>query len=197
MAGLYVHIPFCNVKCLYCDFFSGNQLYLIDDYIDALCQEIKLRCKYIGEDVVQTIYFGGGTPSLLTYKQLTKLFDSIFLYFEVSESAEITLECNPENVTSEYIESLVSLGVNRISLGVQFLSDEKLNKFNRKHTKSFIYNALSIINSSGLQNLSVDLIYSVPGLLDDFLIESLRDLLQFEIKHISEYSLTIAKNSKL
>ncbi len=197
MAGLYVHIPFCNAKCLYCDFFSGNQLYLIDSYVDALCVEMELRSKYVGGESIQTIYFGGGTPSLLSYEQFDKIFSTINFHFQVSGNAEITVDCNPENITSEYVDGLIRLGVNRISLGVQFLSDEKLVRFNRKHSSILIMNALEIISQSLLTNLSVDLIYNVPDLSDRFLEESLEKLFEYDIKHISAYSLTISKNSQL
>lgn len=197
MAGLYFHIPFCTHKCFYCDFYSGNQLYLIDDYVDALVKELNIRANYINNEVVETIYFGGGTPSLLTVKQLSKILNHIFSVFKVDLDCEITLECNPENVTKEYISELFLLGINRISLGVQFLDDGVLKKFNRNHSKDDIINSLDILNRSNFQNLSVDLIFSVPDISDDFLYLSLNQLLTFDIRHISAYSLTIAKNSQL
>ena len=197
MAGLYLHIPFCNNKCLYCDFFSGNQLYLIDDYVDALNQEMIIRQEYIKGSIVDTIYFGGGTPSILSKSNLTKIIKSIYKVFKVNTNAEITIECNPENINAEYIEFLKDLGVNRISLGIQFFNDLILEKFNRNHTNGLIKNALEIISDSHFLNLSVDMIYSVPGINDEELYSSLQELMKYNIKHVSAYSLTIAKNSQL
>jgi oxygen-independent coproporphyrinogen-3 oxidase len=197
MAGLYFHIPFCTHKCLYCDFYSGNQLYLIDDYVDSLVREIRLRYRYLDNEVIETIYFGGGTPSLLTARQLSTIINSIFSIFKVDHNCEITLECNPENITKEYVKELFNLGINRISLGVQFLNNEILKKFNRNHSKDQIFNSLEILSNSDFHNLSIDLIYCVPGISNDFLLASLNQLLSFDIRHVSAYCLTIAKNSQL
>ena len=197
MAGLYIHIPFCNDKCTYCDFFSGNQLYLVDSYVDALCKELILRSDYLKNCEINTIYFGGGTPSILKVEQIGKILDQIRKCFIIRPMAEITLECNPENIESVFLEELNEIGINRISLGVQFLDDEILFQFNRKHTKVLIYNALEFIERSSIKNLSVDLIYSVPGIDDNSLFATLEELSRFNILHFSAYSLTVAKNSKL
>lgn len=197
MAGLYIHIPFCEHKCFYCDFFSGNQLYLIENYVDAVIREIQIRKTYLNNCKIETIYLGGGTPSLLSKYQLSKIFQAIHSNFNVDKKSEITIECNPENINANYVNDLYELGINRISLGIQFLNDEILKYFNRKHTNELIFNALGIINTSKFTNLSVDLIYSVPGNSDSSLLSSLKELMNFDIRHISAYSLTVAKNSKL
>jgi oxygen-independent coproporphyrinogen III oxidase len=197
MAGLYIHVPFCSNKCLYCDFYSGNQLYLIDKYIDALIIEITERAVYLNGELLETIYFGGGTPSLLTKNQMRKILNTVFKIFNLASRVEITLECNPEDINSAYVDDLFNLGFNRISLGIQFLDYSILEKFNRKHTKELIFNALDIINRSRFTNLSIDLIYSVPGITDESLANSLAELLEYSIQHVSAYSLTIAKNSQL
>lgn len=196
MAGLYLHVPFCNSKCLYCDFFSGNQLYLIDSYVDALIVEIKLRSDYLEGGYLKTIYFGGGTPSMLTKNHLDKIFQAIYSVFKLDTEMEITIECNPEDINSDYIGDLYELGINRVSLGIQFLDDSILRKFRRNHSKELIFNALEIINQSKIHNLSIDLIYSVPDISDKYLMYSLQQLIKFDIKHVSAYSLTIAKNSQ-
>ena len=197
MSGLYIHIPFCNEKCHYCDFYSGNQLYLIEDYVDAVVKEIVLRENYLVDKEINTIYFGGGTPSLLTHIQIFKILKEIKFRFNVKYDAEITLECNPENISSDYLVQLASIGINRISLGVQFLDDKVLNKFNRQHSKKLIIRSLDILSRSSIDNISVDLIYSVPGIVDESLISSLKLLMDYDIKHFSAYSLTVSKNSKL
>jgi len=196
MAGLYLHVPFCNSKCLYCDFFSGNQLYLVDSYVDALIVEIKLRSDYLEGGYLKRIYFGGGTPSMLTKNHLDKIFQAIYSVFKLDTEMEITIECNPEDINSDYIGDLYELGINRVSLGIQFLDDSILRKFRRNHSKELIFNALEIINQSKIHNLSIDLIYSVPDISDKYLMYSLQQLIKFDIKHVSAYSLTIAKNSQ-
>lgn len=197
MSGIYIHIPFCTEKCHYCDFFSGNQLYLMDDYVNAVVEEIALRKDYLVNKEIDTIYFGGGTPSLLTQVQILRILDEIYLCFNVKSDAEITLECNPENINLDFITQLALAGFNRISLGVQFLDDQILKKFNRQHSKYLIFNALDLLCTSSINNVSVDLIFAVPGISDESLTTSLNQLLNFDIKHFSAYSLTVAKNSKL
>jgi oxygen-independent coproporphyrinogen-3 oxidase len=172
-------------------------LYLIADYVDAVVKEIALRENYLVDKEISTIYFGGGTPSLLTHNQLFKILKEIRFRFRVKLDAEITLECNPENISSDYLVQLASIGINRISLGVQFLDDKVLKKFNRHHSKALIIRSLDILLSSSIVNISVDLIYSVPGIVDKFLISSLKLLMDYDIKHFSAYSLTVSKNSKL
>ncbi|HEY5509699.1 MAG TPA: radical SAM family heme chaperone HemW [Prolixibacteraceae bacterium] len=197
MAGLYLHIPFCNKKCLYCDFFSGNQLYLIDNYVDALIKEMSLRHEYIEDSFLDTIYFGGGTPSLLSEIHLAKLFSSIHKNFRVRSDAEITIECNPENINMTYVDYLFSMGINRISLGIQFLNNAILEKYNRNHSKEVIFDALEYIERSSFSNLSVDLIYSVPEIDQKEVSLSLNQLFNYNIKHVSAYSLTIASDTQL
>lgn len=197
MSGIYIHIPFCSDKCSFCDFYSGNQLYLIDNYVVAISKELEIRSGYVAGDIIETVYFGGGTPSLLTKNQIALILESINKNYKLDSAAEITFECNPENVSSEYIRDLYELGVNRISLGVQFLDDEILRKFNRKHSKYLIFNALDIISGSKIWNLSVDIIFSVPGVSDQSLTNSLKELMVYDIRHVSAYSLTISKNSRL
>ena len=197
MAGLYIHIPFCSDKCLYCDFFSGNQLYLIEEYVSAVISEIELRVFYLENQQIDSIYFGGGTPSLLSCQNIEKILNRIDASYKVSPTCEITLECNPENISTVYLKDVFSVGVNRISLGIQFLNDSILKKFNRNHSKDLVLKALSDISESSFSNLSVDIIFSVPGIGNEELKRTLVQILKFDIKHISAYCLTIAKNSQL
>lgn len=197
MSGLYIHIPFCEKKCVYCDFFSGNQLYLVDSYIDSLVKEIADRKSYLGDESLETIYFGGGTPSLLSPFQIEKIVNEIRKKFSLVINPEITFECNPENVNSFYLNDLYTLGINRISLGVQFLSDDLLYKYNRNHSIAHTLSALETCSLSNISNLSVDIIYAVPDLSDKDLLYTLNELTKFEIKHVSAYSLTVSKNSRL
>jgi len=197
MAGIYIHIPFCTEKCYYCDFYSGNQLYLVDNYVDAVAKELKVRSGYLEGNLIDTIYFGGGTPSLLSKKQIRLILDSIFQNYKIDSSVEISIECNPENITADYVEDLYITGINRISLGIQFLDDIILEKFNRRHSKGLIISALNILSRSSITNLSIDLIFSVPGISDQSLYNTLAELMIYDIKHVSAYCLTISKNSRL
>jgi len=197
MPGLYIHIPFCNEKCTYCDFFSGNQLYLRDSYVDAICQELNYRGTYLENKRLDTIYFGGGTPSLLSKFDLSRILNRVVEIFVIDSSTEITLECNPENIDDAFLQHAFQLGINRISLGIQFMDNEILANFNRKHSKELIVKALDNLDRSDFTNLSVDIIYAVPGIDDNSLLNTLKLLSRYDIKHFSAYSLTIAKNSKL
>lgn len=197
MSGLYIHIPFCTEKCSYCDFFSGNQLYLVEDYVDALVRELTIRKDYLSGSTINTIYLGGGTPSLLSFDQLAKLMGGIKSNYDLGPNTEITIECNPENIHREFVTCLADLEINRISLGIQFMRDDVLLKYNRHHSKELIISALETIVQNYFENLSVDLIYDVPEINDRELLETLNILADFDIKHYSAYSLTIAKNTRL
>ncbi|MCE1197415.1 MAG: radical SAM family heme chaperone HemW [Marinilabiliales bacterium] len=197
MAGIYIHIPFCEHKCLYCDFFSGNQLYLMDDYVEAVAKELKLRADYLHHEFVETIYFGGGTPSLLNKEQILWLKNAIVKAFPVKDTVEFTLECNPENINTLYVKDLIEIGVNRISLGIQFLNNERLSYFNRNHTRELILQSLDVLEKLNFPNISVDFIFNVPGIDSEELIKDLKFILKYPIKHISTYSLTVSEGSKL
>lgn len=191
MAGLYVHIPFCKQACYYCDFhFSTNQSYRAE-LIDSLSAELRLQQDYLNGERLQTIYLGGGTPSLLNEKELQGLMDSIYGHFQVAASPEITIEANPDDLTLEKVEWLKSSGFNRISLGVQSFDDAILKFLNRAHSASDAMQGVDRLRNAGFQNISIDLIHSIPGQDDEQLIRNLKQVLTFEPEHISAYSLTI------
>jgi len=190
MAGLYIHIPFCKSRCIYCGFYSTTAIALRQPYIDALCQEMADRAS----DSIGTIYLGGGTPSQLTAEQLEQLF--IYIN-KVYNSIEVTIEVNPDDVTAEFAARLAQLPVNRVSMGVQTFDDERLRFLRRRHTASQAAEAVERLRAAGFRNLSVDLMYGFPG-------ESLSDwesdidaVLALNVEHISAYCLMIEEGTPL
>lgn len=195
MAGIYIHIPFCRKLCFYCDFYhligAGDN----KNFVDAIIRETTLRKDYLGNEKVKTIYLGGGTPSVFSAKDLGLILNNIYKEFSLEEENEITIEMNPDDVTTEYLEGIKSLGVNRISLGIQSWRDEDLKLLNRRHDSERAVSALKDIFATGFQNVSIDLIYGIPGMaLSDW--ESNLDFsFSFDIKHLSAYHLTIEKGT--
>ncbi len=191
MAGIYIHIPFCKKLCNYCDFYhlisSGDSSL----FIGALVKEAELRQTYLENDNVSTIYFGGGTPSVLSINELGRILDIITILFHPEEKSEITIELNPDDVNSEYLKGLKDLNINRISLGVQSWRDEDLKMLNRRHDGKSAVNALEEIFRAGFENVTIDLIYGIPGMQTKDWASNLDIAFSFDIKHLSAYHLTI------
>ena len=190
MAGIYIHIPFCKKLCFYCDFYhvvshDDNSL-----FIDALLKEALLRKDYLGDEPVSTIYLGGGTPSVFSVKDLGTILDQIKKLFTIAEDCEVTIELNPDDVNETYLEGLKNLNINRISLGIQSWRDTDLKLLNRRHDSARAVKALKEILNAGFKNVTIDLIYGIPGMsLKDW--ESNLDFtFSFDIKHLSAYHLT-------
>lgn len=184
----YVHIPFCSSKCNYCSFVSYPTLERITGYVYSLLKEISVN--YSGEPL-ETLYIGGGTPSLIPIDLLRKIISK----FSFSNSAEITIEVNPEDVTEQLIASYLNMGINRISMGIQSLDDKILQIAGRRHTSSRALEAIDIIINSGYENLSVDLIYGLPFQSLESFINDVETLINYSIKHISLYGLKIEEDS--
>lgn len=197
MAGIYLHIPFCVSKCAYCDFFSSTHKELIDTYIASLCKELKLRRSYTEEESIDTIYLGGGTPSLLNEKQLNMIFTSIYNIYGVNPQAEITLEANPDDLTVQYIKMLHSLPINRLSVGIQSFIDERLKYYGRRHTAAQASEAIRNCQSCGFDNISVDLIYGWPEQTVDEWEKDIIQALNLNVQHLSAYHLTYEKETRL
>ena len=197
MAGLYLHIPFCKQRCAYCDFFSTTSCQECDAYVKALCFEMELRRDYLSGASLQTIYFGGGTPSLLTEAHFTRLFQAISSLFTVDLNAEITLEANPDDLTPSYLQMLSQFPINRISMGVQTFSNATLKLLNRRHTAEQAIQAVRDCRSAGFLNLSLDLIYGLPGEDLACFQENVQQVLALEPSHLSAYSLTIEEGTPL
>ncbi|MDX9697142.1 MAG: radical SAM family heme chaperone HemW [Bacteroidales bacterium] len=195
MAGLYLHIPFCKTKCAYCDFFSIASLQQKGKIVQAICCEIELQKKYLDDEPIDTIYFGGGTPSVLTIQELQLILLQIKKYHSLKSDAEITLEANPDDLDYEYLKNLREIGVNRLSIGVQSFIDEYLILMKRRHNAKKAIEVISDAQIAGFNNISADLIYGLPGLTIKEWNYNLDVLLSLNIQHISAYHLTIEKNT--
>ena len=202
MAGIYVHIPFCKSRCIYCGFYSTTGLELRQRYVDALCREATFRGERIvsGTENISTIYLGGGTPSQLTIPQLKQIFDTIFhvyIYNKVENDAEVTIECNPDDVTEAFVEGLRTLPVNRISMGVQTFNDERLQFLHRRHTAAQAVKAVERLRQVGFQNISIDLMYGFPDETIDDWQQDIDAAIALNPEHLSAYCLMIEEGTPL
>lgn len=197
MAGIYVHIPFCKQACSYCDFYFVTRKKLIDPFVDSLVKEIQsYRGTPYSDENIETIYLGGGTPSQLSPDQLERIFDALEDSFSLNP-VEVTMEMNPDDVTPDYLKSLLDLGINRASMGVQSFDEKLLQFMHRAHTKSEALKALESLQTAGFPTFTADLIYGNPGQTLEMLEEDISQLLQFDPPHISAYSLTVEPQTRL
>lgn len=197
MAGLYIHIPFCAKRCLYCDFFSNTEMKYKEPYVATVIREMELRKDYIGNEPLDTIYFGGGTPSQLQAADFERIFDAIHRLFDVSHYREITLEANPDDMTSEYVASLRSLPFNRVSMGVQSFKEEDLRFLNRRHNREQALRAVELCKKNDLTNISIDLIYGLPGQTVKEWESNLDIAINLDIPHLSAYHLIYEEGTAL
>lgn len=184
MSMIYLHVPFCTSRCIYCDFYSTTQSATVrHEYVNAACAELANRKSYLADRHIQSIYFGGGTPSQLQIKEIAILLDSINKHYDIDTNAEITLEANPDDVTHDFAHDLCNLGFNRVSLGVQSFNDRILKMLNRRHDAATAQDAVHTLQQAGLDNISIDLIYGLPTqLLQDF-SSDLQKAFSLPIKH--------------
>ena len=197
MAGIYIHIPFCAKRCLYCDFFSSTDMQFKTPYIQAIIREMELRKDYIDNEPIETIYFGGGTPSQLGEKDFEKIFDAINRIFDTSQCQEITLEANPDDMTPEYVASLQKLPFNRISMGVQSFQEKDLRFLNRRHNREQAIRAVALCKEHGISNINIDLIYGLPGQTLDEWSLNLEEAILLDVPHISAYHLIYEERTAL
>ncbi len=191
MAGIYLHIPFCKKACHYCDFhFSTSPVYK-DQMVKALRTEIILKKEYTGTEQVETIYFGGGTPSVLSADELGMLIHEITEHYPVSAFAEITIEANPDDLNPQKVKELRQIPVNRFSIGIQSFFEEDLKWMNRAHTASEAHSSIKRVQDAGFENITADLIYGYPLLSDEKWKFNIRELIELKIPHISSYSMTV------
>ena len=201
MAGLYIHIPFCESRCIYCGFYSTTSLKLRDAYVDALIKEMSLRPIHQeleeGEKI-ETVYLGGGTPSQLTGEQLIKLFDGINKYLgHFIRDMEITMECNPDDITEEFCQTLKQLPVNRISMGAQTFSNERLRFLHRRHNAQEVRIAVERLRNIGINNISIDLMFGFPGENIEQWTSDIQEVISLNVEHISAYSLMYEEGTSL
>ncbi len=193
MAGLYIHIPFCRSRCIYCAFYSTTSLDLRQRYVDAVCREMVSR----GGTAIDTVYLGGGTPSQLTIAQLEQLFLYINKVYSLSPHAEVTIEANPDDVTESFAATVSQLGINRVSMGAQTFDDCRLRFLRRRHTSAQVAEAVGLLRRAGIRNISIDLMYGFPGETLDEWQHDIACALDLGVEHISAYCLTIEDDTPL
>lgn len=190
MAGIYIHIPYCKKLCFYCDFYHITAQDDHSAFITALLKEASMSKDYVGKESVSTIYFGGGTPSVFSIKELATILAQINRLFMIEENCEITIELNPDDVNPAYLAGLKSLSINRISLGIQSWRDSDLKMLNRRHDSCGATIALKETFKAGFENVTIDLIYGIPGMDTRDWVSNLDISFSFDIKHLSAYHLT-------
>lgn len=198
MAGIYIHIPFCKQQCSYCDFhFSTTFTEYRTKMIEAIVQEISMRKAYLNNQEIESIYFGGGTPSLLREDELQLIIQTIVSLFQVSQGAEITLESNPDDISEASLKSWKEAGINRLSIGIQSFKASDLNWMNRAHNVEEAENCVSLAKSFGFENLTVDLIYGLPDLTNAEWEQHILKTISMGVTHISAYCLTVEEKTAL
>jgi oxygen-independent coproporphyrinogen-3 oxidase len=196
MSGIYIHIPFCKQACHYCDFHFSTSLKKKDEMILALAREIEMRKNEFQDEVVETIYFGGGTPSLLAIEDLRFLISEIYSNYNVVENPEITLEANPDDLSKERIVALSNLKINRLSIGIQSFFEDDLKMMNRAHNSAEAKKCLVEVTQY-FDNISIDLIYGIPGMSNEKWMQNIEMALSFNVPHISSYALTVEPKTAL
>lgn len=195
MSSLYIHIPFCKKACYYCDFHFSTNLQLKSAMVEAITKEIELRKDYLGTQALETIYFGGGTPSLLEENELAQIFQSIHQFFSLAPNIEITLEANPDDLQAASLAHWQKVGVNRLSMGVQSFNDAHLKFLNRIHTGQAAHDTIKMAQDQGIDNISIDLIYAIPAPSHEIWEKDLALTTSLGIPHLSSYCLTIEEQT--
>jgi oxygen-independent coproporphyrinogen-3 oxidase len=196
MSGIYIHIPFCKQACHYCDFHFSTSMKKKDDMVLALAKEIVMRKNEFSTEIIETIYFGGGTPSVLTTDEINFLINTVYDNYNVADNPEITLEANPDDLSTERIIELSKSPINRLSIGIQSFYEEDLKMMNRAHNSAEAINCLREATKY-FDNISLDLIYGIPGLTDEMWKQNIETALSFGIPHISSYALTVEPKTAL
>ena len=191
MAGIYIHIPFCKSKCAYCNFFSLASENKISDYVEALKKEIVARKHYLGEETVKTIYFGGGTPSLLSVKNIEEIINILNKNYEIVSNPEVTLEINPDTIDRDKMSALKQLGINRMSVGIQSFDDDDLKYLGRRHDSRHAMKVLEDLKHTDFDKITLDLIYGMPTLTEDKWNKNLDIFFSTGFTHLSAYALTV------
>ncbi|WP_293953136.1 MULTISPECIES: radical SAM family heme chaperone HemW [unclassified Sphingobacterium] len=194
---IYVHIPFCKQACHYCDFHFSTSLQYKSEMINAIKREIALRAVYLEDKKIESIYFGGGTPSLLEADEIARIIETIAKHFDIADHAEITLEANPDDLNAAKVNSLRHTAINRFSIGIQSFFEEDLQWMNRAHNQQEAVASIMRVQDAGFENITCDLIYGYPLLTTEKWRHNMQQLIDFEIPHISSYSMTVEKKTVL
>jgi len=195
LSGIYIHIPFCKKICYYCDFHFSLNLFHKEQFITTLLKEIALQKDYLSDKKIETVYFGGGTPSILSAQEINQIFDEINNYFDLSNVGEITLEANPDDLSLEYLQALKQTKVNRLSIGIQSFFDEDLLLMNRRHSAIEAKTCVENAKKTGFENITIDLMYGLPNLSLERWKENINHALSLQVNHISAYHLSIEKQT--
>lgn len=196
MAGIYIHIPFCYKRCHYCDFYKSTNFSLKNEYLKSLFVEIENRKDFFKTEFIQTVYFGGGTPSVLTVVEIDEILNKLRAVFDLSAVKEITLEMNPDDASPQYLGELRKIGINRLSVGIQSFNDQLLTLLNRRHDARQAENVISMLREAGFDNFSIDLMYGLPSMDFDTWKASVNKAIGFNPPHISAYHLTFEKGTR-
>lgn len=197
MSSLYLHIPYCKKLCYYCDFHFSLNLKTKADFVAALCKELELQHNFLNDTTLDTIYFGGGTPSVLSPDEIQHIFATIRRFWNISPTAEITFECNPDDLNLSYCKELYSLGINRLSIGIQSFFDDELRMLNRRHTAHEAQQSLHNAQQAGFSNITIDLMYGLPLQTMERWKQNLDRVSQLNVQHLSCYALTVEKKTAL
>jgi oxygen-independent coproporphyrinogen III oxidase len=197
MAGIYIHIPFCKQQCTYCDFHFSTLTNNKNELLDSLVLEMEIRKPFVNGANIKTIYFGGGTPSILSYEEIMRLFDGINKNYHLENDIEITLEANPDDLTNKKIQELKNTPINRFSIGVQSFHEADLKYMNRAHNVTQAFDSIKNVQDAGWQNITVDLIYGTPSLNNQQWQENLNHVIDLGVPHLSAYSLTVEEKTPL
>ena len=197
MAGIYIHIPFCRKACHYCNFHFSTSFKTKEELIGAMVVEIAMQAAYLDGQEIETIYFGGGTPSSLPIEDIKLLLDAIRDVHQIADDAEITLEANPDDIHAESVTQWKETGINRLSIGIQAFQDDLLAAWNRSHNAGQAMKAIALAQQAGIDNITADLIYGGPGLSDADWVSNIQRLIDADIPHISSYALTVETGTAL
>tara|TARA_B100001115_G_C15839058_1_gene420161 strand:- start:1238 stop:2368 length:1131 start_codon:yes stop_codon:yes gene_type:complete len=197
MAGIYIHIPFCKQKCHYCDFHFSTSLRTKEDLLKALVKEIQLQQNFLEGETINTVYLGGGTPSILKQEELMQLFDVIYQTFPIAPDAEITIEANPDDLQAQKVKELKQTPVNRFSIGVQSFQNADLQFMNRAHSAEEALDSIKCVQDVGWENITIDLIYGTPTLSDKDWQKNMQTAINLAVLHISAYALMVEENTAL
>ena len=197
MAGIYLHIPYCKVRCIYCDYYKETDETNIDQFTEALCHEAEMRKHEIGDEVINTIYLGGGTPSRLHKEHMAMLFDTLYEHYTIAPDSEITIEANPDDLTDDYINMLATTPINRFSIGIQSFDDDELRFLSRRHKSQQAIDAVHAVQQAGFDNISIDLMYGLPKQTMELWKQNLQLAMQLDVQHVSAYHLIYERETKL
>lgn len=195
MSGLYIHIPFCRKRCNYCDFHKDISLEKKASLIDAILVELKLQKSYLSDKNIETIYFGGGTPSILSHDEIMTILETIYEYYDIDSNAEVSFEANPDDLTKSYLQLLKNTVINRLSIGIQSFDDKILQFMNRRHSAKQAIDCVKEARQVGFENISLDLIYGIPNTDSKYLENNLQKLTELSPEHISAYHLSIEEGT--